>query len=338
MTGLVLPERIETTRTSADGKSAEFVMEPLERGFGHTLGNAIRRVLLSALRGSAVWGLRSNEILHEHATIPSVVEDVHQVIHNLKALVITLDEGVEEAELKIRTGKAGAVTAASIQSPASVVIHDPAQHILTLQEDRVLEIELFVNKGRGFVLADQMPAAGDGPVGLVRVDAIYNPVLRANFTVQETRVGQRTDFDKLTVRVETNGSVRPDEAIRSAAALVRRYVGFMLDFGSDVSAVAARPSARIPAHVADLLRSSIEDVEEIDRRYANLFRKQSIREVRDLVVRSRDELLGIENFGEKSLEKLAGVLEKMDLRIGMKIEEDEQGQFRVFEEPATQDE
>ncbi len=338
MTGLVLPERIETTKASADGKSAEFVMEPLERGFGHTLGNAIRRVLLSSLRGSAVWGLRSNGVLHEHATITSVVEDVHQVIHNLKALVITLDEGVEEAVLKIETRKAGAVTAASILAPASVTIHDPTQHILTLQDDRDLDIELYVNKGRGFVLADQMPAAEAGPVGMVRIDAIYNPVLRANFTVQETRVGQRTDFDKLTVRVETNGSVRPDEAIHSAAALVQRYVGFMLDFGSDLPAASPRPAALMPAHVAELLGRPINDVAELSVRWRNAFQKESIKTLRDLVGRNRAKVLEIENFGERTVDELVGALEKMELRLGMQIEEDEEGRLRVFEEPAARDE
>lgn len=316
--GLVEPKRIEVAGTSEDGKSAEFVMEPLERGFGHTLGNAMRRVLLSSLRGSAVWGLRSNGVLHEHATIQSVVEDVHQVVHNLKALVLTLDEGVEDAVLRIDARKAGQVTAGAIQAPPSVTIHDPEQHILTLQDDHELEIELYVRKGRGFELADQMATSDDDPVGLIRIDAIYNPVLRANFTVQDTRVGQRTDYDKLTVRVETNGALDPREAIFSAAALVQHYLGFMLQFEEGLPPAPPVP-AMVPAHIAEVIDRPINDVAELKVRWRNLLLKASISTLRELVARSREEVLDIENLGEKSVDEIVSVLAGMDLRLGMNI-------------------
>lgn len=316
--GLVEPERIEVVAASEDGKSAEFVMEPLERGFGHTLGNAMRRVLLSSLRGSAVWGLRSNGVLHEHATIQSVMEDVHQVIHNLKALVLTLDEGVEEAVLRIETREAGQVTAGAIQAPSSVTIHDPEQHILTLQDDHELELELYVRKGRGFELADQMAAGDDDPVGLIRIDAIYNPVLRANFTVQDTRVGQRTDFDKLTVRVETNGALDPREAVCSAAALVQHYLGFMLDFEEGVP-LSSAPPAMVPAHIAEVIDRPIKDVTELKVRWRNLLGKASVMTLRELVGRSREEVLGIDNLGEKSVDEIADALAGMGLRLGMNV-------------------
>ncbi len=316
MTGLVLPERIETARTSEDGKSADFVMEPLERGFGYTLGNAIRRVLLSSLRGSAVWGLRSAEVRHEHATIESVVEDVHQVVHNIKGLVVTLDEGVEEAALRIATRKAGPVTAGSVKAPPSVTIHDPERHILTLQDDRELEIELFVNKGRGFVLADEMPADGDEP-GLIRIDAIYNPVLRANFTVEETRVGQRTDFDKLTVRVETNGALAPTEAIRSAAALVQRYVGFMLELGAD-QPDGSSPGV-VPAHIAELLDRPVQDAAELKVPLRESLEAASVATLRDLVVRSREDVLDIPGLDERAVEEIGEALAAMGLKLGMNV-------------------
>lgn len=316
--GLVEPKRVDVVGVSEDGKSAELVMEPLERGFGHTLGNAMRRVLLSSLRGSAVWGLRSNGVLHEHATIQSVVEDVHQVVHNLKALVLTLDEGVEEAVLRIDARKAGQVTAAAVEAPPSVTIHDPEQHILTLQDDHELEIELYVRKGRGFELAEQMAARDDDPVGLIRIDAIYNPVLRANFTVQDTRVGQRTDYDKLTVRVETNGALDPREAICSAAALVQHYLGFMLEFEEGLPASSATP-AMIPAHIAEVIDRPIEDVTELKVRWRNLLGKASVNTLRELVARSREEVLDIDNLGPKSVDEIADVLAGMDLRLGMNI-------------------
>ena len=230
LTGLVLPERIEMTGEAADGRSAAFVLEPLERGYGHTLGNAVRRVLLSSLRGAAVRAFRIEGVVHEHQTISSVVEDVHQVIQNLKSLVVSLDDDIDEAILEVHVKKKGPVTARRIRAPGMVTVHDPDHHLLTLEDDREIHMELYVNKGRGFVLADQQPLPSTAPVDLVRIDAIYNPVLRANFTVEETRVGQRTDFDRLTVHVETDGSVPPVSAVRYAAELVRRHLRYMLYF------------------------------------------------------------------------------------------------------------
>ena len=207
LTGLVLPERIEVTQASEDGSRAEFVIEPLERGFGHTLGNSVRRVLLSSLRGAAVWAFRIDGVVHEHQTIQGVVEDVHQIIQNLKSLVVSLDEDVPEATLAIQVTQPGPVTAADIVPVSGVTIHEPDHHLMTVQDKRKLNIELHVRKGRGFVQADQHESPPGAPVDLVRIDAIFNPVRRANFSVEETRVGQRTDFDRLTLVVETDGSV-----------------------------------------------------------------------------------------------------------------------------------
>jgi DNA-directed RNA polymerase subunit alpha len=219
--GLVRPQLVEATKREDNPNVAEFRLQPLERGFGHTLGNAMRRLLLSSLRGSAVWGFRIDGVVHEHQTIPGVVEDVHQIIGNLKTLTLTLDEDVETAVLRIQKGEAGPITAGDIQPSSGVRIVEGAHHLLTLQEDRELNIELYVNKGRGYVESDQHPVDRGLPVDLVRVDSIYNPVRRANFAVAETRVGQRTDYDRLTLTVETNGTVTPEEAVSYAAALAQ---------------------------------------------------------------------------------------------------------------------
>ena len=192
----------------------QVVLRPLERGFGHTLGNTMRRILLSSLRGAAVWAFRADGVLHEHQTVPGVVEDVHQIIRNLKALVLRMDEDVEEAVLELRADKAGAVTARNIRESASVTVVNPDHHILELQDDRELRMELYVNKGRGFVLAEAHPIPRGMPADLVRIDAIYNPVRRANFVVEETRVGQRTDFDRLVLEVETNGALDVRTAVQ----------------------------------------------------------------------------------------------------------------------------
>lgn len=337
LTGLVLPERIDVAERSQDGRTARFVIEPLERGFGHTLGNSVRRVLLSALRGGAVWAFRIDGVVHEHQTIPGVVEDVHQVIQNLKSLVVTLDDDVEEATLEVHARKAGSVTAADVQTASGVQVLDFGHHILTLQEDRELNIELYVNKGRGFVLADQHPVPRGAPVDLVRIDAIYNPVRRANFTVEETRVGQRTDFDRLTLFVETDGSVTPENAVAYASELVRKHLEYMLYFGQGGIPQATPPGAvAVPDRLQDLFAKPIEDLAELSVRSRNSLQKENIQTLGDLVQKSEEEMLSIENFGKKSLKEIEDFLEEHGLRFGMKLEEGEDGRlFFVEEEPET---
>lgn len=333
LTGLVLPERIEVTETSEDGHSAVFVIEPLERGFGHTLGNSVRRVLLSSLRGAAVWAFRADGVVHEHQTIQGVVEDVHQVIQNLKSLVITLDDDIDEATLGIRVTEAGPVTAAEITPAAGVTILDPDHHLMTVQGKRKLNIELHVNKGRGFVLANQHELPRGAPVDLVRIDSIYNPVLRANFSVEETRVGQRTDFDRLTLVIETDGSVDPEWAVRYAAELVRKHLEFMLYFGEGGVPQLTPPGVvEVPDRLRDLFGRPIEDLAELSVRSRNSLQKESIRTLGDLVQRSEGEMLGIENFGKKSLKEISDFLDEHGLRFGMSLREGDEGQLFLVDE------
>src|SRR5437763_1133572 len=186
-------------------------LQPLERGYGYTLGNALRRMLLSSLRGAAVWAFRLDGVVHEHQTVSGVVEDVHQIIQRLKQLTLVLVPDVDEAVLRIKRDKAGPVYARDIEAHSAVSIVNPDQPLFTLQDDREITGELHVNKGRGYVEAEQHPVDRTMPVDVVRVDSIYNPVRRANFTVAETRVGQRTDYDRLTLTVETNGTTSPED-------------------------------------------------------------------------------------------------------------------------------
>jgi DNA-directed RNA polymerase subunit alpha len=335
LTGLVLPERIEAVDTRTGKRSAQFLIEPLERGFGHTLGNSVRRVLLSSLRGAAVWGFRVDGVVHEHQTIPGVVEDVHQVIQNLKALVLTLDSDIDDAVLELRVEKAGPVTAANIQAGAGATIIDPGHHLFTLQDERTLTMELYVNKGRGFVLADAHPIPRGAPVDLVRIDSIYNPVRRANFSVEETRVGQRTDFDRLTLQIETDGSVDPKSAVAYAAELVRKHLEYMLYFGEGGIPEIAPPGAvAVPERLQDLFERPIEDLAELSVRSRNSLQKENIRTLGDLVQRSEDEMLQIENFGKKSLKEISDFLEEHGLRFGMQLEEGDDGRLFFVEQEA----
>jgi len=209
LTGLVRPHLVEMTKREDNPNSAEFRLQPLERGYGYTLGNSLRRLLLSSLRGAAVWAFRIDGVVHEHQTIPGVVEDVHQIIQRLKQLTLVLAPEVDEAVLRFKVEKAGPVYARDLEAHGAVTIQNPEQLLFTVQDDRDIAGELYVNKGRGYVEAEQHPVDRTLAVDVVRVDSIYNPVRRANFTVAETRVGQRTDYDRLTLTVETNGTISP---------------------------------------------------------------------------------------------------------------------------------
>ena len=329
LTGLVLPERIEQIESVEDAdRSAQFMVEPLERGFGHTLGNAVRRVLLSSLRGAAVWGFRIDGVLHEHQTISGVIEDVHQVIQNLKSLIVTLDDDVDEAVLQIEVKKAGIVTAGDIQPTSGATVMDPGHHLFTLQEDRTLHVQLYINKGRGFVLANQHPVPRETPVDLVRIDSIYNPVRRANFSVEETRVGQRTDFDRLTLNIETDGSLDPSSAVAYAAELVRKHLEYMLYFSEGgIPEVTPPGSVAVSENQQALLESLIEELAELSVRSRNSLHKENILTLADLVQSSEDDMLQIENFGKKSLKEISDFLEERELGFGMKLEQGEDGRL-----------
>lgn len=352
LTGLVLPETAEERFRSEDGRRAEFLLQPLERGFGHTIGNSIRRILLSSLPGAAVWAFRVDGVQHEHQTIEGVAEDIHQIIQNLKKLVITLDPTEEEARLELSVHEQGPVTAAALGDSAVVRVVNPEQHLFTLQtelpENRPLRMDLWVDRGRGFAIADQHVVPSGSPVDLIRVDSIYNPVVKANFTVQETRVGQRTDFDRLTIAVETNGAVDPSDALGQAARIARAHLDYLTRFGQGPIEVAsgedgAGPGAelapeglrRVDSDLEALLKRSLEAFEGISVRSRNTLEKADIHTLGDVASKTRDQMLKVENFGEKSLEEVAEVLAAHKLHFGMQLERGDDGTLYVREEPSS---
>jgi DNA-directed RNA polymerase subunit alpha len=207
---------------------------------------------------------------------------------------------------------------------------------MTLQEDRELNIELYVNKGRGFVLADAHPIPRGAAVDLVRIDSVYNPVRRANFTVEENRVGQRTDFDKLTLHIETDGSLSPESAVGYGAELVRKHLGYMLQFGGTFGSPSSRASVSVPERLRELLSRSIEDLAEMSVRSRNSLQKENILTLGELVLKTEDEMLAIDNFGRKSLKEIEDFLEGHGLHFGMKIEEGDDGRLFFLDghEPA----
>ena len=329
LTGLVRPHLVEMTKRDDNPNAAEFRLQPLERGFGYTLGNSLRRLLLSSLRGSAVWGFRLDGVVHEHQTVPGVLEDVHQIIQRLKALTLVLAEDVDEAVLHIKREGAGPVYARDIQEHGSVRVVNPEHLLFTLQDDREIGGELYVNKGRGYVEAELHPADRSLPVDLVRIDAIYNPVRRANFTVAETRVGQRTDYDRLTVNLETNGTITPEDAIAYAAALAQEHFRYFVEFGKvpmarDTAGPAGGPAA---GNLRQRLSKLIDDF-GLSVRSLNSLKNSNIRTLRDLVEFSEDDLLKVKNVGEKAIQEIADLLQREALNFGMRFE-DADGDLRI---------
>ncbi len=334
MTGLVRPHMVEMTKREDNPNIAEFRLQPLERGFGHTLGNSLRRLLLSSLRGSAVWAFRMDGVVHEHQTVPGVLEDVHQVIQRLKALTLVLDEDKDDALLRIRREGKGPVFARDIQEQAGVRVVNPDHLLFTVQDDRDINCDLYVNKGRGYVEAEMQPVDRALPVDVVRIDAIYNPVRRANFTVSESRVGQRTDYDRLAVMVETNGTISPEDAVAYAAALATEHFRFFIDFGRVPE---ARPLVQegvsVPGGIRMKLERLIDDI-GLSVRTLNSLKNSNIRTLRDLVAFDEHDLKDVKNIGEKAVAEIAELLEREGLRFGMAFEEVD-GDLRVVKSGAT---
>jgi len=328
LTGLVRPHLVEMTKREDNPNIAEFRLQPLERGFGYTLGNSLRRLLLSSLRGSAVWAFRLDGVVHEHQTIPGVHEDVHQIIQRLKSLTLVLADDVDEAVLRIKKDGAGPVYARDIVPSGSVRVVNPDHLLFTVQDAREVNGELYVNKGRGYVEAELHPKDRSLPVDLITIDAIYNPVRRANFAVAETRVGQRTDYDRLTVSVETNGTISPEDAIAYAAALAQEHFRYFVDFGKvPVGRAESQAGAAGAGALRDKLNRLIDDF-GLSVRSLNSLKNSNIRTLGDLVTYTEDELLKVKNVGEKALREIADLLRQQELNFGMRFEEAD-GDLRV---------
>ena len=335
LTGLVRPHLVEMTKREDNPNSAEFRLQPLERGYGYTLGNSLRRLLLSSLRGAAVWAFRIDGVVHEHQTISGVVEDVHQIIQRLKQLTLVLVPEVDEAVLRFKVEKAGPVYARDLEQHGSVQIVNPEQLLFTVQDDRDISGELYVNKGRGYVEAEQQPVDRTLAVDVVRIDSIYNPVRRANFTVAETRVGQRTDYDRLTLTVETNGTISPEDAVAYAAALAQEHFRFFVDFGK-VPIVSGEPGTpgnggSEGGRLRDVLNRAIDDA-GLSVRSVNSLKNSNIRTLGDLVRYKEDDLLKVKNVGEKALGEIAELLRREGLNFGMQLEETPGGDVRIIDE------
>ncbi len=290
---------------------SRFVIEPLEPGFGYTLGNSLRRTLLSSIPGAAVTSIKIEGTSHEFSTIEGVVEDVTEIILNLKSLVLSSEED-EPVTMYLRKAGAGAVTAADIAPPAGVEIHNPDLHIATLNDRGKLEMELVVERGRGYVSAAQNKNF-DAEIGRIPVDSIYSPVLKVTYKVEATRVEQRTDFDRLIVDVETKPAIAPRDAVASAGRTLVELFGLARELNYEAEGIEIGPSP-VDEQLAADLALPVEDLNLTVRSY-NCLKREGIHTVSELVSRSEQDLLDIRNFGSKSIDEVKQKLQEMGLAL-----------------------
>jgi DNA-directed RNA polymerase subunit alpha len=311
---LIKPNKLEVQPSQDPKRIATAVAEPLERGFGQTLGNALRRVLLSSLQGAAVTSVHIDGVLHEFSSIPGVREDVTDLILNVKEIAIRM-EGDGPKRMMLRKSGPGVVTAGDVSAPAGITILNPGHVLCTLDEGAEIRIEFTVSNGKGYVPAERNRPE-DAPIGLIPVDSLYSPVKKVSYRVEATREGQILDYDKLTITVETNGAVTPDDALAYAARILQDQLEIFVNFEEPKRAEAADAVPELPFNPA--LLKKVDEL-ELSVRSANCLKNDNIVYIGDLIQKTEAEMLRTPNFGRKSLNEIKEVLAQMGLHLGMEV-------------------
>ena len=314
-TELIRPKQLEIDEKSLTPTYGKFYAEPFERGFGQTIGNSLRRILLSSLMGASIVAVRIKGILHEFSTIPGVTEDVTDIILNLKEVRLRLNDG-EQQTIKIDAKGPGTVQAKDMIVPPSVEILNPEHKIATLSRDAKLEVEMTAKLGRGYVPAERNKDEA-APVDTIFIDAVFSPIHKVNFTVTNARVGQRTDYDRLVFEVHTDGSVRPEDAMAYAAKILQDQVGIFVNFQDEPRQERREDGPTIPLN--DNLFRSVDEL-EFSVRSQNCLQNADIKYIGELVQKTEQEMLKTKNFGHKSLNEIKEILREMGLELGMKID------------------
>jgi DNA-directed RNA polymerase subunit alpha len=316
--GFQRPKRLEFERDTLTDRFGRFYAQPFERGFGTTIGNAIRRVLLSSIEGAAVTAVKIDGVLHEFSPIPGVVEDATDIILNLKQ--VPLKVHVDQTKtLYLRVDKPGEVKARDIQTDADVEILEPDAHIATVADGGRLHMELRVKRGRGYVAADKNFDEDLG-IGWIPIDSVHSPIKKVNYLVEAARLGQTTDYDKLTVDVWTNGSINPRDAVSLAAKLVRDHLNIFISLDEALEQAQEAAAEQPSAAGNENLDKSVEELELSVRSY-NCLKNANIRTIRELVQKTEAEMLKTKNFGRKSLNEIKEILASMGLSLGMRLDQ-----------------
>ncbi|HXW08246.1 MAG TPA: DNA-directed RNA polymerase subunit alpha [Vicinamibacterales bacterium] len=316
--GFQRPKRLEFERETLTDRFGRFYAQPFERGFGTTIGNALRRVLLSSIDGAAVTAVKIDGVLHEFSPIPGVVEDATDIILNLKQIPLKMHVDATKT-LYLRVDKPGEVKARDIETDADVEILEPDAHIATVAEHGKLHMEMRVKRGRGYVAADKNFDEDLG-IGWIPIDSVHSPIKKVNYLVEAARIGQATDYDKLTVDVWTNGSVTPRDAVSLSAKLIRDHLNIFINLedAGDLQQDQGLDQQRAPLN--ENLDKSVEELELSVRSY-NCLKNANIRTIRELVQKSEGEMLKTKNFGRKSLNEIKEILAGMGLSLGMRLDQ-----------------
>jgi DNA-directed RNA polymerase subunit alpha len=311
-----MPKRLEAEKASLTPTFAKFVAEPFERGYGTTIGNALRRVLISSIEGAAVTNVKIDGMLHEFSSLEGVLEDGAQIVLNIKKLVIKY-HGKGPKKVFIETKKTGPVKASDIQADETIEIVNPDLVICTLTKDTPLRIEMEVGRGRGYVPAERNKQEGS-PIGMVPVDSIFSPIVKVNFTVEETRVGQMTDYDRLILEIWTNGAISPEEALLYASNILQRHLDIFVNYGE--IPIEEEEEEEEDSAFKELISKPISEL-ELSVRSANCLEAANIKTIGDLIQKTEAQMLKYKNFGKKSLSEITAILVTMGLGLGLNIEE-----------------
>lgn len=315
-TGFQKPKRLSLEQMT--DRYGRFSAQPFERGFGTTIGNSLRRALLSSIEGAAITAVRIEGVLHEFSSIPGVVEDATDIILNLKQIPFKLHSG-EVKTLRVSRSEPGEMRSNDIEIDGDVEVLDPNVHIATVSEGGNLNIELRLKRGRGYISADRN-FDDDLPVGYIPIDSVHSPIKKVNFLVEAARLGQDTDYDKLLLEVWTNGSVTPEHAIGLAAKLIKDHMAIFINFEEDIQEQPEPVIQKVAAPANEHLDKSVDELELSVRSY-NCLKNSDIKTIRDLVQKSEAEMLKTKNFGRKSLNEIKDILSSMGLSLGVKFDE-----------------
>jgi len=318
---IVMPKKLELDKKTATANYGKFIAEPFERGYGHTIGNSLRRILLSSLEGAAITNIKIEGVLHEFSSIPGIKEDVSEIILNLKKVRFKLYTPGPEV-IYLRSSKQGLATAGDIETNANIEVLNPDQAIATLNPGAKLEIMMEVNKGRGYVVAERNKKEAQD-IGMIPIDSIFTPVYKVNYNVESARVGQMTDYDRLVIDINTDGSVSPEDALAYAAKILKDSLEIFINFEEEEAKAVVKEESQVEEEekfkkLRDLLNQSV-DIIELSIRAQNCLRVAKIKSIGDLVQKREQDLLKVKNFGKKSLNEIIKKLKELNLSLGMEI-------------------